>query len=301
MENDPAQRGETKDELTRILNVERIEDNFFRGIETPSGEGRMFGGQVLGQALMAAMRTAPDDKVNHSLHAYFMRPGDATKPVLYRVERDMDGNSFATRRVIAVQNGQPILNMAASFQVQEKGMDYTTEMPADIPAPENCPNERELADTYADRMPEAFLKFLRTDRPIEIRPCSFTAPFSQEPTFGESFRWIRARGTMPKDENLHRSALAYASDFGLLGAALAVHGLTFLSEGLRVASLDHALWIHGEFRMDDWLLFGVESPWTGGGRGLTRGRFFTREGRLVATVSQEGMTRRKTPAGQPAV
>jgi acyl-CoA thioesterase-2 len=283
----------TTDALTEILTVERIEDNFFRGIETPQGEGRMFGGQVLGQALMAAVRTVEPEKVNHSLHAYFMRPGDATKPVLYRVERDMDGNSFATRRVIAIQNGQPILNMAASFQVQEEGMSYATEMPAGIPAPEDCMTEKQMAEALGDKLPESFRRFLRWNRPVEIRPCQMMPPFSEDPVTGESYRWIKTKAAMPDDPNLHRGALVYSSDMGLIGVALAVHGVTFHTPGMRVASLDHAIWIHSDFRMDDWLLFCMESPWTGGGRGLTRARFFTRDGRLVATVAQEGMTRRK--------
>ena len=283
----------TPDLLTHILTVERIEDNFFRGIETPKGEGRMFGGQVLGQALMSAIRTVEAEKVNHSLHGYFMRPGDATKPVLYRVERDMDGNSFATRRVVAIQNGQPILNLAASFQVREKGMSHTSEMPTDVPMPEDCPTELELLERYGDNLPDSFRSFVRLKRPVEIRPCSIMPPFVKTPAMGETFRWIRAREEMADDANLHRAALVYASDMGLIGAALAVHGYSFHAKRLRVASLDHAMWIHDDFRMDNWLLFGMESPWTGGGRALTRGRFFTRDGRLVATVAQEGMTRIK--------
>lgn len=285
----------TPDQLIQILNVERIEENFFRGIETPNGEGRMFGGQVLGQALMSAALTVEGGKVNHSLHGYFMRPGDATKPVLYRVERDMDGNSFATRRVIAIQNGQPILNLAASFQVQEEGFSYATEMPEGIPAPEDCPTESELVEQFEGELPDSFRRFMRWNRPVEMRPCQPLPPFVEGPVRGETFRWIKTKAELPDDANLHRSALVYASDMGLIGAALATHGLNFHSPGMRVASLDHSVWLHGEFRADEWLLFGMEAPWTGGGRGLTRGRFFTRDGRLVATLAQEGMTRQKLP------
>lgn len=280
------------DALTDILNVERIEDNFFRGRETPNGRGRMFGGQVLGQALMAASRTV-EGKVNHSLHGYFMRPGDATQKVLYRVERDMDGNSFATRRVIAIQNGQPILNLAASFQVQEEGMSHGQQMPADVPPPEDLENEAQLAERHLDILPGEFVKFARWQRPIEIRPCQPMPPFDMTPRTGKSYRWIRARTPMGDNMDLHRAALVYASDMGLIGAALAVHGLGFYSTGMKVASLDHAMWLHEDFRMDDWLLFEMESPWTGGGRGLTRGRFYARDGRMVASCAQEGMTRRK--------
>lgn len=286
----------TPDQLIRILSVEKIEENFFRGIETPNGEGRMFGGQVLGQALMSAMQTVGDDKVNHSLHGYFMRPGDATKPVLYRVERDMDGKSFATRRVIAIQNGQPILNLAASFQVQEKGFDYASEMPEGIPAPEDCLTEKEMVERYSGDLPDSFRRFMRWNRPVEMRPCQPMPPFIDTPVAGETYRWIKTKAQLPDDMNLHRGALVYASDMGLLGAALALHGINFHTDGMRVASLDHSMWLHDTFRADDWLLFCMEAPWTGGGRGLTRGRFFTRDGRLVATVAQEGMTRRKMPS-----
>ncbi|GAA6149375.1 acyl-CoA thioesterase II [Pseudooceanicola nitratireducens] len=282
----------TKIDLTKLLDVEPVEDNFFRGSETPGGHGRMFGGQVLGQALVAATRTV-EGKVNHSLHGYFMRPGDATKPVLYRVERDMDGNSFATRRVIAIQNGQPILNLAASFQVREEGMYYAQEMPADIPPPEDLKTEAELAEEHAEHLPENYLQFAKWDRPVEIRPCHPVPPFDMTARTGKSFRWIKARDAMGNDQGLHRAALVYASDMGLIGAALGVHGVGFFTSGMRVASLDHAMWLHEDFRVDDWLLFEMESPWTGGGRGLARGRFYTRDGRMVASCAQEGMTRRK--------
>jgi acyl-CoA thioesterase-2 len=295
--NDDSQPPMTRhadDRLTEILTVERIEDNFFRGIETPNGEGRMFGGQVLGQALMAATHTVEGDRVNHSLHGYFMRAGDATKPVLYRVERDMDGRSFNTRRVVAIQNGQPILNLAASFQVQEEGMHHASAMPEDMPEPEDLLDEQGLAEKYPDKVPEMVKRFLKAERPIEVRPCRLGPPYDMEPFDGESFRWIKARVPMPDDKALHRAALVYASDMGLLGVALGVHGVGFFSKGMRFASLDHAMWMHDDFRMDEWLLFGMQSPWTGGGRGLTHGRIFTRDGRLVATLSQEGMLRRKS-------
>jgi acyl-CoA thioesterase-2 len=286
----------SSDQLVDILTVEQLEDNFFRGIATPNGEGRMFGGQVLGQALMSAVQTVDAAKVNHSLHGYFMRPGDATKPVLYRVERDMDGRSFATRRVIAIQNGQPILNLAASFQVEEEGMSYSSTMPEGIPAPEDCPTEKEQVDQYKGELRESFRRFMRWDRPIELRPCQPTPPFVDGPVTGETYRWIKAKAKLPDDMNLHRGALVYASDLGLIGAALAVHGINFHTSGVRVASLDHSVWTHAPFRADEWLLYCMDAPWTGGGRGLTRGRFFDRDGRLVATLAQESMIRRKLPS-----
>lgn len=281
------------DGLTSILTVEKIEEDFYRGSETPNGEGRMFGGQVLGQALMAAGHTVEGDRLNHSLHGYFMRPGDAKLPVLYRVERDMDGRSFNTRRVIAIQGGKPILNLAASFQVTEDGMHHASEFPADVPPPEDCLNEMELAQKYADRLPDMYKRFLRWKRPVEIRPTRLMPPYDLTPYVGETFRWIKAKVPMPDDQALHRAAMVYTSDMGLLSAAMAVHGTGFFTEGMRFASLDHTVWTHEDLRMDEWLLFGMDSPWMGGGRGLTRGRIFTRDGRLVATVAQEGMIRRK--------
>ena len=285
-----------RDALTTILTVEKIEEDFYRGMKTPNGQGRMFGGQVLGQALMAATHTVEGDRLNHSLHGYFMRPGDATQPVLYRVERDMDGRSFNTRRVIAIQGGKPILNLAASFQVQEAGMHHASDFPTDVPPPEDCLSEMQLAEKYADKLPDMFKNFLRWNRPVEIRPTRLTPPFDMSPYSGETWRWIKAKAPMPDHQALHRAAMVYTSDMGLLSAAMSVHGKGFFSSGMRFASLDHTVWTHEDLRMDEWLLFGMDSPWMGGGRGLTRGRVFTQDGRLVASMAQEGMIRQKKEA-----
>ncbi|MWB77892.1 acyl-CoA thioesterase II [Pseudooceanicola sp. 216_PA32_1] len=282
------------DQLTPILDVERVEDNFFLGIATPEGRGRSFGGQVIAQALAAAVRTVDADRPPHSLHAYFMRPGDATKPVLYRIERDRDGGSFATRRVVAIQHGQPILNMAASFHVEEAGLHHQSDMP-DVPGPDGLRNEQELAEAFEDKVPRAYRNFLKMKRPIEVRPCEERPPYFDTGPMERQAVWIRTRTAMPDDTLLHRVALAYASDLGLLGASLTRHGISFATRDMMIASLDHAIWLHGDFRMDEWLLYDMDSTWTGGARGFCRGRIFTREGRLVANVAQEGLIRQTTP------
>lgn len=292
--SDRAPAGE--DELTPILDVEPIEEDYFRGIAAPEGKGRSFGGQVVAQALSSATRTVGTDRPAHSLHAYFMRPGDATKPVLYRVERDRDGGSFATRRVVAVQNGKPILNLACSFQIEEDGISYQDEMP-EVPGPEGLPNEQELAERHRDRLHPVHHKFLTKRRPIEVRPCEDRPPFVDTGPVMRQAAWMRSQVALPDDPHLHRAALAYTSDLGLIGAALTRAGTGFGREDMMVASLDHALWLHGAFRMDEWLLYEMNAPWAGGARGFTRGRIFTRDGRLVADVAQEGLIRQITPKG----
>lgn len=284
------------DGLVSVLDVEQVEDNFFRGIATPGGRGRSFGGQVIAQALMAAIRTVPADRPAHSLHGYFMRPGDATKPVLYQVERDRDGGSFTTRRVIAVQSGQPILNLAASFHVAEPGLTHQDTMP-DVPAPEDLRTEEQIAAEMQGQLPEMFVKWLSFPRPVEFRPVTLRPPFSREPRAAEQSMWMRVTGTIGDDPGLHRAALAFASDFGLLGTATVAHGKAFADADMQYASLDHAVWFHDDFRADDWLLYCMDSPWAGGARGFNRGRIFTRDGRLVASAAQEGLIRNIQPRG----
>ena len=283
------------DALVGILDVEPVELNFFRGIATPGGRGRSFGGQVIAQALMAAIKTVPDDRPAHSLHGYFMRPGDATAPVLYQVERDRDGRSFTTRRVVAVQNGKPILNLAASFQVIETGLAHQDDMP-DIPPPEDLKTEIELAEENPDVLPEGFVKWLRSPRPVEIRPVTLRPPFDRTPRREQAF-WFRVPGHIGDNPSLHRAALAFASDFGLLGTSSFAHGKAFADAGMQYASLDHALWFHGDADASDWLLYTMDSPWAGGARGFNRGRIFTRDGLLVANVAQEGLIRQVEPKG----
>ena len=279
--------------LHDVLDLEQVEQDYFRGIATPQGRGRSFGGQVVGQALMSAIRTVGPERPVHSLHAYFMRPGDATQPVLFQVERDRDGRSFATRRVVAVQAGKPILNLAASFHVTEPGLSHQYQMP-DVPGPEGLMNEEQLGEERADELPEEFLQWLRTPRPIEMRPVSVRPPFSREPREPAQAMWMRVRGNLGDDPEMHRAALAYTSDFGLLGTCMLPFGKGFSDRDMQFASLDHAVWFHDDFRMDEWLLYTMDSPWAGGARGFNRGQIFTQDGRLVASTAQEGLVRNVT-------
>ncbi|MGG7568026.1 acyl-CoA thioesterase [Rhodovulum sp. DZ06] len=276
--------------LLPILEVEQIEQDYFRGAHAPGGKGRAFGGLVVAQALMAATGTVDEARHAHSLHAYFMRPGDAAAPVLYRVERDRDGKSFDTRRVIAIQNGRPILNLAASFHAPEPGLSHQTEMP-DVPDPEGLPTDADLAREHYEELPERYLQFFRWNRPVEIRPVMTRPPYKTDDLRPINRFWFRAKGEFPGDARLHRAALAFASDMGLLGAAMMPHAKHFAAPEMQVASLDHALWLHADFRADDWLLYDIDSPWAGGARGFTRGRIFSRDGRLVADAAQEGLVR----------
>ncbi|MCF3592813.1 acyl-CoA thioesterase II [Rhodobacteraceae bacterium LMO-12] len=281
------------DALVSVLDVEPVEENFFRGIAAPGGRGRSFGGQVIAQALMAATRTVDAERPAHSLHAYFMRPGDATKPVLYQVERDRDGRSFATRRVVAIQHGKPILNLAASFHVAEPGLTHQDDMP-DVPDPETLPNEQQLVAEFTGELPDMFREWVALPRPMEMRPVTPRPPFSREPRREQTY-WFRVPGNLGDDPQIHRAALAFASDFGLLGTSSYPHGKAFADPDMQYASLDHALWIHGDFRADDWLLYTMDTPWAGGARGFNRGRIFTRDGRLIANAAQEGLIRQITP------
>ncbi|MFT4795315.1 MAG: acyl-CoA thioesterase-2 [Paracoccaceae bacterium] len=278
------------DGLLRLLTVERLESDFFRGIATPGGRGRSFGGQVIGQALTAATHTVDGGRAAHSLHAYFMRPGDASAPVLYQVERDMDGRSFSTRRVIAIQNGRPILNMAASFHIEEPGLSHQDAMP-DVPAPEDLETDAQLAERYRDQLPEKFLSHLKWERPLEIRPVLLRPPYPTDNLDPVQHLWFRVIGSVGDDRGMHRSALAFASDMGLLGVSMVPHGRSFSNADIQAASLDHAMWFHGDFRADEWLLYSMDSPWAGGARGFNRGRVFTRDGRMVASTAQEGLIR----------
>lgn len=276
--------------LVALLEVEQIDTDLFRGPRQLGGEGRVFGGQVIAQALQAAQRSTDAPKGAHSLHAYFMRPGSEDHPIIYRVVRDFDGKSFATRRVIASQQGQPILNIAASFQVPENGLTHQDEMP-DVPPPEALQSERELRQASAERLPERFRRHLLRARPIEIRPTepkSWDAPVKTAP---RQYSWFRIAAPIADDPALHRAVLAYASDTALLGTAMLPHGVSWMTHKLQNASLDHALWLHEPFRVDDWLLYACDSPWAGHARGFNRGRIYTRDGRLVASVAQEGLMR----------
>ncbi len=276
--------------LTTLLDVEEIDTDLFRGSRQPGGVGRVFGGQVIGQALQAAQRSVADDKAAHSLHAYFMRPGNEDFPIVYRVVRDFDGKSFATRRVIAMQKGQPILSMTASFQIVQEGLHHQTAMP-DVPDPDDLLSERDLREAAREQVPEKFRAFFLRPRPIEIRPVNPRNWF--RPQAGEPVQasWFRVAAPLPDDPTLHRATLAYASDMALLGTCLIPHGVSWMSHNIQTASLDHALWFHEPFRADEWLLYSTDSPWSGHARGFNRGQIFARDGRLVASVTQEGLVR----------
>lgn len=275
------------DVLLEQLDLEQIEINLFRGISTSMGGSRVFGGQVIGQALIAASRTV-EDRPCHSLHGYFLRPGDPTLPIVYDVDRIRDGKSFTTRRVVAIQKGEAIFNMSTSFQIIEDGLTHQVEMP-DVPPPEECLDETEAWEARRAELPEEMQRMTR-ERPIEMRrlePFNMVNPQKRPPY---QHVWLRARTSLPADPALHQCILAYASDMGILSTCTLPHGMSFLS-GLMTASLDHAMWFHRPFRVDDWILFAQDSPVSGGSRGFNRGMMFTRDGTLIASVAQEGLIR----------
>ncbi|MCA9567179.1 MAG: acyl-CoA thioesterase II [Myxococcales bacterium] len=282
--------GDVLAELIELLVLERIEENLFRGQSQDLGWGRVFGGQVVGQALSAADQTVPDDRPVHSMHAYFLRPGDARKPIVFHVDPIRDGRSFTTRRVVAVQNGHAILNLAASFQVDEPGLEHQDTAP-DVRPPEELLSQRDLALAAIDRIPEPLRAMATAERPIETRPAQSQNPLDPKVRPPVRRVWFRTRGKLPDDDALHRYLLAYTSDFSFLTTSMQPHGVDWLTPGFQVASIDHAMWFHRPFRMDEWLLHDIESPSASGARGLVRGRFFDRQGRLVASTVQEGLIR----------
>ena len=279
------------EQLLSILDLEPLEVNLFRGLSPQVGWQRVFGGQVIGQALVAACRTV-DGRMAHSLHAYFLRAGDPTVPIIYEVDRIRDGTSFSTRRVVAVQHGQAIFSMAASFHKDEPGLHHQMKMP-DVPPPEALPSEAELKEKLIDRLPEPVKAYWQRERPIEIRPVDlsrYVSPKNRAPT---QQVWIKATGELSDGPALHQCVLAYASDFTLLDTALIAHGRFVFDPRLMLASLDHAIWFHRSFRADDWLLYAQDSPSSGAGRAFCRGTLFTREGELVASTAQEGLIRER--------
>ncbi len=286
-------------DLIERLQLERIEENIFRGQSQDLGWGRVFGGQVLGQALSAAEQTVPSERMVHSLHGYFLRPGDAAKPIVFTVDPIRDGRSFTTRRVVAVQDGRAIFNLAASFQIEEDGFEHQAETMPEVAGPDGLMSERELGQRYFETLPEkvrtAVPKAMRdrvlAERPIEIRPVAPVPPLNP-PVLPPIRRvWFRANGELPDQRSIHQFILAYASDFHLLSTSLQPHAVGWLTPNVQVASLDHAMWFHRPFRFDDWLLYDMDSPSAQGSRGLAHGRWFTRDGVLVASTMQEGLIR----------
>jgi acyl-CoA thioesterase-2 len=281
--------------LMSILDLEQLEQNLFRGVSPKDGWQRVFGGQVLGQALVAATRTVPPERVCHSLHAYFLLPGDPTVPIIYDVERTRDGGSFTTRRVKGIQHGKTMFAMSVSLQVAETNIDHQSTMPK-VPQPEELPNEKQLVEKFAGDVPDDIRKYWQRERPIEMRPVDVSRYLERGSHAPEQSFWMRATGQLPDDLPLHQCVLAYASDFTLLDTALIAHGKLMFDHDVQMASLDHALWLHRPFRADEWLLYVQESPSAQGARGFCRGSVFTREGVLVASVAQEGLIRKRPNA-----
>ncbi|GAB4354923.1 MAG: acyl-CoA thioesterase II [Oricola sp.] len=279
------------EELISILDLETLELNLFRGRSPQSGWQRVFGGQVIGQALVAAQRTVEPDRHVHSLHCYFMRPGDPAVPIIYEVDRIRDGSSFATRRVVAIQHGHAIFSLSASFQVDEPGLEHIIEMPADVPAPETLLSEKELIAQFIDHVPEAVRTYWQRARPIEFKPVSLTHYMTREKLPPRQNVWIRTTGPVPDDRALQSAVLAYLSDMTLLDTSLFAHGRSIFDPDIQVASLDHAMWFHRPHKLDDWFLYSQDSPNSSGARGLTRGAIYARDGTLVASVAQEGLIR----------
>ncbi len=278
-------------DLLTLLELEPLEVNLFRGESRDIGSAQVFGGQVLGQALSAASETV-DGRIVHSLHAYFLRRGDFNAPIIYQVDRSLDGHSFSNRRVVAIQHGAPIFNMAASFQVVEDGFEHQIDMP-DVPPPESLADSSRPPPELLARLNERMRRFVERPRPFEFRvvqPLDFVSPPRARPSRQV---WFRAVGKVPDGEKLHRCLLAYVSDYFLLDTATLPHGASPFSGSLILASLDHAMWFHRPLRVDDWLLYAVESPSASGARGFARASVFSRDGRLVASTAQEGLVRIK--------
>ncbi|MCB1472312.1 MAG: acyl-CoA thioesterase II, partial [Rhodobiaceae bacterium] len=277
------------DQLLDTLDLERLEENLFRGRSPQSSWQRVFGGQVIGQALVAATRTVADWQC-HSLHGYFLLPGDPTVPIIYEVDRIRDGKSFTTRRIVAIQHGRAIFSMAASFQRPETGLDYQAQMP-DVPPPDALPSDTELKEKYLQHATEPVRRYWMRERPIEVRPTSLEHFFSSKPTQPVRNVWIRTSGALPDDPSLHQCVLAYASDLMLLDTSMLAHGRSVFDDDIQAASLDHAMWFHRPFRADEWLLYCQDSTSSCSSRGFNRGSIYTSDGVLVASVAQEGLVR----------
>ena len=283
------------DDLLDLLNLEPIEVHIFRGQNRSLGSSRVFGGQVLAQALIAASRTVEPGKDGaerhcHSLHAYFILPGDILAPIIYEVERLRDGGSFTTRRVTAIQHGRPIFNASLSFHRSEDGYSHQDAAP-DVPAPNELASETELARAIADQIPEPLRTAVTRDRPIDFRPVDPVNPLAPRVRPAQQATWLKATRSLPDDPAIHQAILAYASDWGLLATALLPHGRSVFEPSIQAASLDHAIWYHRPFRADDWLLYAMEAPSAFGARGFTRAQTFNADGQLVASTAQEGLIR----------
>ncbi|ESY82572.1 acyl-CoA thioesterase II [Mesorhizobium australicum] len=280
------------DELLRILDLERLEHNLYRGRSPQVEWQRVFGGQTIAQALVAAQRTVEPDRFVHSLHGYFMRPGDIKVPIIYEVDRIRDGGSFTTRRVLAIQHGQAIFSLEASFQVDEKGLEHQFALPDDVPPPEGLKTQRQLLET-ADRVPEAVRRFWARERPLELRPVNLQHYESRDKLPPRQNVWIRLAGPVPDDRALQSVLLAYLSDMTLLDTSTFAHGRGLFDPDIQAASLDHSMWFHRPHSLDGWLLYAQDSPSSSGSRGFSRGTLYARDGTLIASMAQEGLIRLK--------
>jgi acyl-CoA thioesterase-2 len=284
--------------LLAVLDLEQIEDNLFRGARGSEGWQRVYGGQVLGQALMAAVRTVDPARSVHSLHGDFLLAGDPSLPIIYDVERTRDGGSFTTRRVKAIQHGAAIFTMSASFHKLEEGLEHQSAMPA-VPAPEALPNPKDLIASLIDKLPAAMRSYWERDRPIDMRVVDISRYLEREKKAPVQQIWFRAAGRLPNDPAVHQAVLAYASDFTLLDTALIAHGKLLFDTDIQLASLDHSLWYHRRFRADEWMLYVQDSPNAHGARGFSRGSIYTREGALIASAAQEGLMRLRSTTFVP--
>lgn len=292
---DPLSKQSAVTELLDILDLEVLERNLFRGRSPKTGWQRVFGGQVIGQALVAAQRTVDPDRQVHSLHGYFLRPGDPSVPIIYEVDRIRDGGSFNTRRVVGVQHGEAIFSTSVSFHRQEPGLEFQMEMPEQA-LPEELMSELELSEQFLDTAPDNVKAYWSKGRPIEMRATSVEHFMTNNKLPPEQFVWFRATAPIPDDQALHAAVLAYASDMTLLDTALFPHGRKVFDPDLQVASLDHSMWFHRPIDMNDWVLFAQDSPNSNGGRGFTRGSLYSKRGVLIASCAQEGLIRPRDPS-----
>jgi acyl-CoA thioesterase-2 len=283
-------------ELLDILDLEKLEHNLFRGRSPDTSWQRVFGGQTIAQALVAAQRTVEPDRHVHSLHGYFMLGGDPKVPIIYEVDRIRDGGSFATRRVVAIQHGKAIFSLEASFQVDEDGLEHQKPMPSEVPGPDTLPSQQEIMAQFGDAVPEAITRYWRRERPIEMRPVILKHYTSREKLAPEQHVWIRASGPLPEDRGIRSAVLAYLSDMTLLDTSTFAHGRQVFDRDIQAASLDHSMWFHRMHPLNDWLLYTMDSPSTQGARGFTRGSIYALDGTLIASVAQEGLIRIRRPS-----
>lgn len=290
----PSPTRSPADQLFDLLDVEQLDTDLYRGRRAPWGVGRVFGGQAVAQALMAAIKSTDPQRNAHSLHAYFMRPGDDAIPILLQVRRDFDGGSFSTRRVIATQRGVPILNLSASFQRKEEGLHHWTEMPQ-VPGPDSLLSQYDHVQRYSDKLPPFALEILTRPSAIEMRPVGLPSFMLNEKVEPTSHCWFRCPVPQSVDLAMRQTILAYMTDMVLLNASFLPHGINWATHRFQTASIDHALWLHSDPPLEGWLLYSTESPWTGQSRGFNRGQIFSEDGRLVASVAQEGLIRLRGP------